>query len=128
MDVGRIRTQPAAADGPLSRGAPRHWIAACWRQRWLRRLFAAAAIIAVLYVTSSWWLPAAGRWLDVGESPRISDYCLVLSGDYESRPFVAAALYRRGFVRNQIWLTHAAMADTAPVESEESNDAPMHVY
>jgi len=106
----------------LSRRAPGGWIAACWRRRWLRRIFAAAAIIAVLYVTSSWWLPAAGRWLDVGETPRISDYCLVLSGDYESRPFVAAALYRRGFVRSQIWLTHTAMADTAPAEAEDSNN------
>ena len=55
-------------------------------------------------------LPAAGRWLDVGEPPRVADYCLVLSGDFGSRPFGAAALYRRGYVRRGIWLTRVAFA------------------
>jgi uncharacterized SAM-binding protein YcdF (DUF218 family) len=119
MDVGRIRKQPAAADGTLSRAVPRRWLAAYWRRRWLRRLFAIGLVIAVSYGTAGWWLRAAGRWLDVGETPRISDYCLVLSGDYESRPFVAAALNRRGFIRKQIWLTHPAMADTPLAESDE---------
>lgn len=127
MDVGRIRKQPAGANEPLSRGGPRRWLAACWRRRWFRRLFAATATIAGLYVTSGWWLPAAGHWLDVGETPRISDYCLVLSGDYESRPFVAAALYRRGFVRKQIWLTHPAMADTPLAESEEPTNCAKRI-
>jgi uncharacterized SAM-binding protein YcdF (DUF218 family) len=66
----------------------------------------AAALVLALYFTSVWWLPAAGRWLDVGESPRINDYCLVLSGDFESRPFGAAALWRKGFIRQGVWLTH----------------------
>jgi uncharacterized SAM-binding protein YcdF (DUF218 family) len=125
MDVGGLRKQPVAAGGPLSRAAPRkwpaaNWLAACWRRRWLRWLFA-AAVVAVLYIGSGWWLPAAGLWLDVGETPRASDDCLLLSGDYDSRAFVAAALYRRGFIRNQIWLTHATMPDTG-AESGESND------
>ncbi len=87
-----------------------------------------AAVCFTLYFTSGWWLPAAGRWLDAGETPRASDYCLVLSGDYESRPFVAAALYRKGFVRSQIWLTHAAMADTLPADSEESNNRAKRIF
>jgi uncharacterized SAM-binding protein YcdF (DUF218 family) len=107
------------------------WLPTYWRRRWAHRMFAAAGIFAVLcftlYFTSGWWLPAAGRWLDVGETPRQSDYCLILSGDYESRPFAAAALYRRGFIRDRIWLTHAAMADTAPAETEVSNDRAIHI-
>jgi uncharacterized SAM-binding protein YcdF (DUF218 family) len=62
-------------------------------------------------LSSGWWLPAAGRWLDVSEPPRVVDYCLVLSGDFESRPFGAAALYRKGFIRHDIWLTHVVSAD-----------------
>jgi len=83
----------------LNRIAPWRWLAACWRRRGWRRMLVIAAVGAAicftLYCTSGWWLPAAGRWLDVGETPQASDYCLVLSGDYESRPFAAAALYRR---------------------------------
>lgn len=96
MDSRAIRTEPAVgATGPVKR-----------RWRWTRRLLITAAVGIALYASSGWWLPAAGRWLNVGESPRINDYCLVLSGDFESRPFGAAALYRRGYVRQGIWLTH----------------------
>lgn len=125
MDIGRIRAEPAEAGGKLSRGLPQPWFAALWHRRWLRT-FAIAAIVAGLfclsYFTSGWWLPAAGHWLDVGQTPRPCDYCLVLSGDYESRPFAAAALCRRGFVRDQIWLTHTGLPDTTADDSKESND------
>jgi uncharacterized SAM-binding protein YcdF (DUF218 family) len=79
------------------------------RRRW-RRWLAIGVLVLTLYATSSWWLPAAGRWLDVGEPPRIADYCLVLSGDFNARPFAAAALYRKGYVRHAIWLTRVAHA------------------
>jgi uncharacterized SAM-binding protein YcdF (DUF218 family) len=65
-----------------------------------------AALALAIYLSSGWWLPAAGRWLDVSEAPRVNDYCLVLSGDFEARPFGAAALWRKGFIRQGIWLTH----------------------
>jgi uncharacterized SAM-binding protein YcdF (DUF218 family) len=67
-----------------------------------------AAVLAGLYFTSGWWLAAAGRWLDVSETPHAADFCLVLSGDFESRPFAAAALYRKGFIHRGIWLTQIA--------------------
>lgn len=63
-----------------------------------------------------------GHWLDVGRPVKPADYCLILSGDEESRPFAAAALYRHGFVRSQIWLTRAAMPDTPIAERSEAND------
>lgn len=37
------------------------------------------------------------RWLNVGEIPLPADYVLPLSGDPDTRPFVAAALYKTGF-------------------------------
>ncbi len=80
-----------------------------------------AALAAAVCCSSPWWLPAGGHWLDVGQRPEAADYCLVLSGDVESRPFAGAALYRHGFVRSQIWLTRAAMPDTPLAERGEAN-------
>jgi uncharacterized SAM-binding protein YcdF (DUF218 family) len=51
---------------------------------------------AALSMTHARLLAAAGRWLDVGERPVAVDYVLPLSGDCNSRPFVAAAMYRAG--------------------------------
>ncbi len=92
------------------------------RWRWLRRLIVAAAVLAIAYFTSGWWLRAAGHWLDVGEPPRPADVCLVLSGDFESRPFAAAALYRKGYIRHSIWLTHVS-GDIGVFPQELDSDA-----
>ncbi len=40
----------------------------------------------------------AGQWLDVSSSPSRADYAYVLPGEENSRPFVAALLYRQGLV------------------------------
>jgi uncharacterized SAM-binding protein YcdF (DUF218 family) len=45
----------------------------------------------------------------------------VLSGDEESRPFAAAALYQKGFVGKQLWLTHPAMPDSVGEERNHPN-------
>lgn len=68
----------------------------------LRRLKWPLALLALL--VSAWLgrlalLPAAGRWLNVGEAPRPCDCVLVLPGGEETRPFVAAALVRAGLAR-----------------------------
>lgn len=68
------------------------------KRRWLLLGSAAGAALAVWLAAGS-VLAFAGRWLDVGESPREADYALVLGGDENIRPFVAAALWRTGFVR-----------------------------
>lgn len=44
-------------------------------------------------------LPALARWLDAGGPPREADYALVLPGDENVRPFVAAAMLKAGLVR-----------------------------
>lgn len=77
-------------------------------------MIVAAVVVAAMYMTSGWWLATAGHWLDVGETPRPADFCLVLSGDFESRPFAAAALYRKGFIRRGIWLTQIAPDSVFP--------------
>lgn len=63
------------------------------------RLSGAVLVLAILYLTRGWTLPAWGRWLDVSEPPRPADYVLVLTGGEDTRPFVAAALYTKGYVR-----------------------------
>lgn len=64
-----------------------------------RRWLMVAGLIVALYATRGWTLPWFGRWLVVGRVPKKTDVCLVLPGDYNTRPFVAAALYRGGHVR-----------------------------
>ncbi len=56
-----------------------------------------------------WWratlLAAAGGFLDTSESPGSADYILILGGDYEYRPAVAAALYKAGYSRHILLVT-----------------------
>lgn len=89
-----------------------------------RRCFTLASIVAVLAILYSARAPllsAAGHWLDVGERPQPTDYCLILSGDVQSRPFGAAALFQKGYVRREIWLTHPTSGQ--PMFGEPSPEA-----
>ncbi len=44
-------------------------------------------------------MPALGTWLDVGEKPKAADYVMLLTGEENSRPYMAAALVRAGYAR-----------------------------
>ncbi|HVJ67838.1 MAG TPA: ElyC/SanA/YdcF family protein [Caulifigura sp.] len=46
------------------------------------------------------WLASVGRWLDIGEIPRAVDHVVLLPGDENVRPFVAAALVKAGLARD----------------------------
>ncbi len=50
-------------------------------------------------------LPLVAHWLDVGQKPRASDYVMVLGGEANTRPFVAAALVNTGLAK-KVLLTH----------------------
>jgi uncharacterized SAM-binding protein YcdF (DUF218 family) len=67
-------------------------------RRWLAAFVAVGGFIC-LYLVRGSVLPLAARWLDVGQKPHRADCAFVLGGDAEIRPFVAAALFRVGFVR-----------------------------
>lgn len=71
------------------------------------------AILALAYFTRGWTLPLAGTWLDVGEKPRPAEYVVVLGGDVNTRPFVAAALVRAGLAR-VVLVSHVAILPDAP--------------
>ena len=49
-----------------------------------------------LYLARGSLLPAVARWLDVGETPQPSDCVMVMPGDENTRPFVAAAIVKAG--------------------------------
>ncbi len=67
----------------------------------LKTLFAALGLLAVslILLTRPVVLRAVGHWLNSGQFPAPADYAMVLPGGSETRPFVAAALYRQGWVK-----------------------------
>jgi uncharacterized SAM-binding protein YcdF (DUF218 family) len=72
------------------------------RKTWARRLLwllIPCALIAGFYWTRGYTLPRAAAFLDVSEAPCPVDAILVLGGDTETRPFVAAALFKQGLAR-----------------------------
>jgi uncharacterized SAM-binding protein YcdF (DUF218 family) len=56
-------------------------------------------------------LPWAARWLDVGEPPTKAEYVVVLGGDVNVRPLVAAALFRAGLAAKVLVSDSAAATD-----------------
>jgi uncharacterized SAM-binding protein YcdF (DUF218 family) len=92
------------------------------RRRWLVRCALAVAVLAVLYGTRGWTLPAWARGLDASEAPRTADYALVLTGGENTRPFVAAGLYKKGYVGAvlvpQLRLTADARDGIVPGDSD----------
>ncbi|HYW80514.1 MAG TPA: YdcF family protein, partial [Thermoguttaceae bacterium] len=71
-----------------------------------------------LVATRGFLLPRVARWLDVGQRPRPSDYVLVLGGEENTRPFVAAALVNTGLAKKAL-LTH-----TRPSRDVLRGDSP----
>lgn len=72
--------------------------AVTWRRR-LRRLggpLIVCALLLVLTLSCDWTLPLLAGWLDVGQVPCRTDYVMILHGDSEVRPFIAAALVKSG--------------------------------
>jgi uncharacterized SAM-binding protein YcdF (DUF218 family) len=60
-------------------------------------LLAGPVFLTSLYACRAPVLSGAGRFLDVSDAPAPADYVLVLGGGSDTRPFVAAALYKAGF-------------------------------
>lgn len=70
------------------------------RRVWLVGGFAVALLLAaIVAVFPAQVLPGVALWLDVGERPRPADYVMVMPGDEETRPFIAAGMVRRGLAR-----------------------------
>lgn len=109
MGSGRLPEQPALTP----------------RRRWRRRLLCLSvlgALLGLAYLLHPLLLSAAGRWLDVSESPPPVDDVLVLGGESNLRPFVAAALYNKGLAQRVLITTvkpsPAAADGLLPAETE----------
>jgi uncharacterized SAM-binding protein YcdF (DUF218 family) len=61
--------------------------------------FAAALMANAVFVFPRQVLPPVARWLHVGGRPKPADYVMVMPGGEETRPFVAAAMVRRGMAQ-----------------------------
>jgi uncharacterized SAM-binding protein YcdF (DUF218 family) len=59
-------------------------------------------MIVVLALVHAPVLRGLARWLDVGQRPVAVDYAVVLPGELNTRPFVAAALVNKGLARRVI--------------------------
>jgi len=71
-------------------------------RRFFWGLLMAILIAGSLWSARSCVLTSMGRWLDVGGSPVPADYVLVLNGDENVRPFVAAALVKAGLAHTAL--------------------------
>jgi uncharacterized SAM-binding protein YcdF (DUF218 family) len=69
------------------------------RRRRLLRLAFIACFFGILVVARRPLLRCAGEYLDVATEPQQVDFVMVLGGDSEIRPFVAAALVKAGLAR-----------------------------
>ncbi len=71
-------------------------------KRRLAHIVLAGLSVALLSVAGVLAFRNAAWWLDVGEPPVASDYVVVLPGDPDRRPFVAAALIKAGLARQAL--------------------------
>src|SRR6516162_5700003 len=71
------------------------------RLRWLVLSVFVVALL-VLYVSRNPVLTAAARFLDISEPVQATDYVMVLGGNVQIRPFVAAALLNAGLARKAL--------------------------
>lgn len=92
-------------------------------RRWLLlAAFASCGLIAAIVVWRHALLQASANWLDVGETPRKSDYALILAGGVGSRPLAGAALVEAGLA-DRILLTRGVRASRSPREPTQEEVA-----
>jgi len=80
------------------------------RLRWLVLLALAVALL-LLYVSRNRVLTSAAQFLDVSEPAQATDYVMVLGGNVQTRPFVAAALVNAGLARKALVATIKGSGD-----------------
>lgn len=91
------------------------------RQLWLTYASCLLIVVAGAWFGRNEILQAAGRWLDVGEPPALTDWVFLLPGDFETRPFAAAALISTGYAERVLIPTNLR-----PLEAAEGDAIPTH--
>ncbi|MBW3596947.1 MAG: YdcF family protein [Planctomycetes bacterium] len=72
----------------------------------MRRGTFLALVLGALYVSRAETLPWLSRFFNVGQTPVPVEYVLVLNGNPQTRPFVAAAMYNSGLA-GEVLVTQA---------------------
>jgi len=118
MGSGPVRKEPALkpADGVTApQPAPPR------RRRW-KRWVILLVVLSALWLGRAPLLTTMGRYLDVSAPPTAADFVMVLGGDHNYRPVVAAALYKAGLAHQVLVPTvHQGpdvLADLSPPEEE----------
>ena len=83
------------------------------KSRWIFGAISTVIGAITLIVFHAPILVQLALWMDVGITPRVADYVMVLPGGPERRPFVAAAMIKQGLVKNVL---------TAATETDPSNE------
>ncbi len=91
------------------------------RLRWLLPPIALAVLVIVLHPLL---LPLAGGFLDASTPPHPVDDIMVLGGGADTRPFVAAALYKAGYAK-RILLPAVKQSPKSGAEAGPSETAVM---
>ena len=91
----------------------------------MRGRFKRLGMLAVCLVSAGffarWTVPHAAWFLDVGERPREVDFVVALPGEFETRPFVAAALIKAGYAKKAV-----IVSNTDAVEKGDGLIPPSH--
>ncbi len=90
-----------------------------WR-KWLVAIITIVLLLGVGWWWRHWLFPPVAAWLDVASEPVRAEYVFVLPGDEETRPFVAAALVRKG------WAHHVLVPQVYVDPADEQITAPAH--
>jgi uncharacterized SAM-binding protein YcdF (DUF218 family) len=78
------------------------------RRRSLLLLLLTAGLLAGCFLARGKLLPSLASWLDVGGPPQTADDIVLLTGDADTRAFVAASLYKAGWAPRVLLSTVAA--------------------
>lgn len=91
------------------------------RRRLIVMLLAVALSLGAGYAYRTPLLSAVGHWLDVGSEPTSVDCIVTLPGEFNTRPFVAAAWMQAGLAR-QAWVLKSQYVDPTSTDPYDVGD------
>jgi uncharacterized SAM-binding protein YcdF (DUF218 family) len=95
--------QQSPATAPIRafpQNGPKRWPV----RPWVRWSLILAVVFGVVWLGGAHILTSAGAWLNVGQPVASTDFVLVLPGGPDTRPYLAAALWKAGYSREILLL------------------------
>jgi len=84
-------------------------------------------VLTLLYANGETVLIAMARWLNVGRDPTATDYVMVLNGDPNARPFVAAAQIQAGLTSKALLAPMNSVSGNGNVHRPSSLELAEHI-